>query len=334
MDILTRIGAMRAGKGVRRLCLCVVFALCLVPAFAQRKELAFHLAFEPYFACVFGQLDEYVFQKYNGEWERLSLLEWEEKPRWEYGMRVGSSYKKVHLDLHIASSFTAPSGEMRDSDWQNMSDWSMKTNYSVSDNKISSYLNFGGSVGFAFSPWEKMTLMPLFEVGYSNLLFKAYGGEAWYGTNTTPFCSWDSPNAVHSTFEGNIIDYDRWSIYTYLGMVCSFMPIDRLALDFFLGASPYTYAESMDIHHLRSLRFKDITNSVFKHFKGNATVRYSFNDVFTLGLSLDGYLVTQDRGDTWYSTKKSNSFKKIEDEQGGIAAREAAVSLFLRMYVF
>ena len=309
-------------------------AFCLFPCTAQRRELDFHLFFEPYFSCVYGQIDEYVYQKYNGSWEQLSRLEWEEKPRWEYGIRVGGAYKKLNVDLHLASSFAAKSGEMRDSDWQNTADWGMKTNYSVSDNKVSSYLDFGGGIGFTFTPMEKFSITPRLEAGYTNILFKAFDGEAWYGTSVTPYTSWDDPAAEHFTFDGNIIDYDRWSIYTYLGLAFSFTPIERLSFDLSLAASPYTYTESTDTHHLRSLKFKDVTSSVFKHFKGSAAVRYSFNDTFSLGLSADGFLGLENKGDSYYTSKKSDSYTKFADEQGGHATKEFAVSLFLTIYVF
>ena len=90
-----------------------------------------HVSVVPIFSYSVGQLGEEIYYSVNSS-KRISELEWE-RNIFLFGANADIKYRQFKWSIGAASSlFEQKSGDMRDSDWLNESDYSMKTTYSPS----------------------------------------------------------------------------------------------------------------------------------------------------------------------------------------------------------
>lgn len=316
-----------------------IFTVITIPLFALDSKKA-HLSFEPFFSWQYGKVGEYLHYRDtpSSDYKKISYLEWEEKPLWLYGSKINASYKHLYSSLSITSALSTACGKMYDSDWLNRSDNDLKTNYSISDNRIHSYIDLSGTFGYIFRPESNFRIIPTAEIGYYNLLFKGKGGEGWYGdvgsTKLGYDVSWNDPRAVHFTMSGDVIEYNQYSLYTFLGCQFVIVPSNRLEFDLAFAVSPYSYIVAVDTHLLRSLKFKDEADSYFKTFKAHVSAYYSINDIFTAGLSFGGLYNMLELGNTYTSSSKKVKYARLANEKGGSDVQNINITASLKINIF
>ncbi len=314
----------------------------MMPAFVSALDSSkAHLSFEPFFSYQYGKVGEYVYARESSDkdFEKLSYLEWEEKPLWLYGLKMNASYRHLYAGVSATSAIPAACGNMYDSDWMDRNNLGLKTNYSESDNCIHSYIDVAGTFGYIINPESKFRIMPLAEVGFYNIVFKAKGAEGWYGdkssTGLSYDISWNDSGAKYFTVSDSdtVIEYNQVSLYTYLGCHFMIVPTDKLEFDIALAVSPYTYVRSVDNHVLRSIKFKDESDSYFKSFKGRVSAYYTINDIITAGLSVGGVYTVMNLGYS-YISYSGDKYSKVENEKGGTDMQTFNVTASLKINVF
>ena len=302
-----------------------------------------HLSFEPFFSYQYGKLGEYLYcqESSNSDFEKLSYLEWEEKPLWLYGLKMNASYKHLYLGVSATSAIPASCGKMYDSDWMDRNNLGLKTNFSESNNFLHSYIDVSGTFGFIVFPESVFRIMPFGEVGFYNVVFKAKGAECWYGdadsTRLGYDVSWNSPYAEHFVISKSetVIEYNHSSFYTFLGCQFMLVPTERLEFDVALAVSPYSYIYSVDHHIMRSLKFRDESDSYFKTFKGRLSAYYTINDIITAGLSFGGIYTKMDLSHSYsYVSSNSGKYNWLSNEKGTSDTQSFNVTASLRINVF
>ncbi len=324
----------------KRIAFAVLLAAGLLAHCGALDSSKAHLSFEPYLSCVYGNLGEYVFIKENtsSDYEKLSYLEWEEKPLWLCGFTATGGYSRFYTTVNLGIGIPASCGKMYDSDWQNASDRSMKTNYSVSDNKLVSCVRLGATAGVLFRPDAVFRIMPTAEVSYYNIEFNGMGAELWYGdsssTGLVKNYAWDDSHAKHFTLSGKVISYNQYAVSTFLGCTFKVVPTDKLSFDLAVAVAPYVFTFSTDTHWQRSERFRDISDLWFKQFKGSLSAHYAFNKTFAAGLSVGGIYGMLEQCDTYTSPVNKDSFVKQANTHGGTDLKEFSATVSMQINLF
>ena len=227
----------------------------------------FQFSLAPKYAFQNGRLDELVLYK-NGK--KLSELNWDIKEQSLLGFNATIGWEMLLIETDCMWGFPKSSGMMLDSDWQNTSDYSMKTNYSESDNSIDSSYNLNVRLGVNIKTWDFLHIIPYAGVSYSRIKFSADGGTFWYGdadsqavyaygsdwqSHLSEFSnvSYNSPSAVTGSFDsyGEVITYERETYDYFLGAKANFTFLTRFTAFLDFGFSVFTQINSIDHHILR-----------------------------------------------------------------------------------
>ena len=277
---------------------------------------SFHLSIEPTFSYSSGVLNESLYHSQETS-KKISLLEWERKV-WMYGFRLDASFRKFHLKGGFESAIPSSSGEMRDSDWLNYSDYSMKTTYSVgtnySDRNFDSFL----SLSYDFEPAAGLSLSPEAQIQYSfDSFHREKGAEGWYGhsdyssdgknhwwyedeASHFPSTYWSDEKGRYVTRKLAGIDYYRHSLYFWTGLSLAFR-FHRFYAEFSFLLSPFTYLSAEDRHHTAGddKVFHEIQEDYFTSYKLDLNLSYTLSEYFDLTLSGSLLIVSDIRGELY-----------------------------------
>ena len=96
----------------------------------------------PFYTYEHGTLNEYVFDIDSSDNQyKLSELNWSVRNN-TLGFGADFGWKWISLEARCSFGLNGPSANMFDSDWQNQSDHSMKTEFSISDNTQNNFISF------------------------------------------------------------------------------------------------------------------------------------------------------------------------------------------------
>lgn len=293
-----------------------IFLCLLIFPFSLSAQLFhtqdFHLSLEPAFSYSVGVLNESIYHSQNTK-KKISLLEWERKV-WMYGFRLDASFRKFHLKGGFESAIPTSSGEMRDSDWLNYSDYSMKTTYSVgtnyADRNFDSFLSFS----YDFEPAAGLSLSPEAQIQYSfDSFHREKGAEGWYGHSDYSSDGknhwWYEDEAAHfpsvnpetgKTRKLAGIDYYRHSLYLWAGLSLAFS-FSRFHAGLSFLISPFTYLSAEDRHHTAGDDnvFHEIQEDYFTSYKLDLNLSYTLSECFDLTLSGSLLIVSDIRGELY-----------------------------------
>ena len=316
------------------------------------------LSVEPIFGMKYGEVDEYVFLKnciYSDD--KLSELNWDIKPELYAGLKTDFGYKKILGEMEVSFGFHMRIGNMVDSDWfnaqiKNASSYQYKTNFSESDNYLKRDFTFGASAGYLFDVYKgeklKFGVKPKVAFEFENLYFNGRNGLAWYGKKVDGvYQHYETATTPTYDFSGNsVIDYSREKYVVWLGFdVALELPIN-FSLDAGFLVSPYTYAESIDIHYLndkgKGTAYLDATSGYFKTFKWNVGASYKINSRNSIKLSSSWFYMPVLRGinysKSYESYLKSNKFDAVNEKSkfvdGGAAEHYWNLALSWNFRIF
>ena len=81
---------------------------------SQEESSGWTLYLQPAFSCTIGKMNESI---YSSKGYKCSLLEWEQKPLWNYGITVFTAFKNFGITAEFDSALPVSCGKMYDSDW-------------------------------------------------------------------------------------------------------------------------------------------------------------------------------------------------------------------------
>ena len=338
----------------------LIFAFFSLSAFAVNLE-DFSFSVEPLFGMKWGQIDEYVFLKEsNFSDDKLSELNWEIKPEWYCGLRIGGEWKKFFAETSVSFGIPKNTGLMMDSDWLNndpasvspkiaskASNW--KTNYSESDNYLNYDINFSLKGGYNFQVLDWLKILPALSFDYENIKFTAKNGTKWYGSSSANGYYLSSSSASAESFSiynkygynGTDIEYNRIIYNFWLGSDFSIKLPKNFEFKTGFFFSPYIYAVSYDSHVLKAKvnpnnpsDYADLTIGFFGAFKWNWGISYKITERHFVSLNASYFYMRVLRGDDYQKSSNENSYKKASDADGGAGAKYFDITLSYRFKIF
>ena len=343
-----------------------VFAAVLVTqaifSFAYSFSLRdFHFDAAPVYSVSSGLITELVLDTDdNGEAYTLSELLWHFDNVQCFGFDVSAGWK--FLNLRIKGNFPVYSvpNVMYDSDWQNPSDRSMKTNYSISENTLlfDDELSFTGEIqtfskttgnGFSFA------VTGLLGLDYDYCKFEARNGYGWYGDAATlaeclekqryriknpdevtpgDILSYDDKNAaVYEKGELLGIDYTREYYTVFLGVELKAAYKKNFFFKSSASFAPYTNIISLDLHYAPpgelDSYFYDVMQGYMSAIKLSAEAEYRFSFGLGLGMSYSYRNQTKIEGDS-YTAHSTDELFYQQSSNSGTADYKSRFSLFVR----
>lgn len=311
-----------------------IFFLSIFSSYSQFfKSRDLHFNLEPVISYSHGKLGEVFYYPSSADSsKKISFLEWD-RQLFLFGTNINLTYKKLHLDFGFLSSFfDQKSGEMRDSDYLNQNDYSMKTCYSFGENRGVKNYEFHISSSYDFNAGSCFIFSPTISFQYMYDSFERESGEGWYSSDNEH--SWDDESSIHyprTYWNGQRyvtqrlaeIDIYRHSFFTWLGFNTKIKVHRRLNFDVKFLLSPFTYFYAVDSHYAQDKNTKEIyqrhyrmiQESLFNLLKLSAGINFILNDNFEICLvnsyfftfeMLRGTLYSDfiggDRQDSYYNT--------------------------------
>ncbi len=325
-----------------------------------QKTQGWNFAIEPIFGMRFGKEGEIVWAKNsrNGKRYKLSELEWEYTPAWYLGGKVFANYKR--FEITSTSKFFMPThcGTIKDSDWLQdygyakmiqegfpyTADTSVKTNYSESENHITTAIDFELSFSYKFYPTYFLTLRPKISASYQRMKFKAIGGQYWYGkilvsekfgrpyNDSSYFPYNDIENSVSDKLpDETVLKYDTRSIYIWTGIQADFIPTKKIVLSLAIEFAPFVYMLSYDNHVMKGYDYKQYSTSAFFMtgfgkessispffaVRPSFTAIFNFTDFISIALNFNGVFTSATEGPN-YGKSQSTPYQTGCDNFGNI----------------
>lgn len=300
-----------------------------------------HFSAEPLFGVRYGTLGEYVYTPdTSGSYQKLSELDWDMKPVWYYGGKASFGWRGISLSGYAAGSIPGRTGSMYDSDWQNITingDADTKTNYSISENTLTSSYKLGADVSYTFYLDKYVSVQAIAAVDYMYTKMEARNGYGWYADastlGTSVGYSYDSDNAIYfSSGELRGVDYTREDMLTWIGVTNIITPFRQFTgtLSFFV--SPYAYIQSIDCHYGNGSNnyYIDIMSGFCSAYKFETAGAYNFTKNFSLRLTVSWIFSGIIKGEDYYSTSQSGPWTKVSDVRSGADFNYGEASISMR----
>ena len=272
----------------------IVFLILSNSLFGLNKDI-FNLNTSLHFGLLNGTINEYVFSDESKNTDNLmSRLDWDVYfvPFIQGDVNL-TFFKYIHLGLNGRIGIPTVSGYMQDYDWLNSTPpseiyehWKKEdptelTNYSIHNNEINLYFNWGIELGGNINTPIDLNIIPY--IGFQNdyIEMAAYGGYGLY----KPYQESKHP------FDGKVISYSQLLYAMSIGLklnydICNIVPV-RFNLKIVPLVGKMT---ALDMHYTRSdkspygLAFGDFyENPLIYEF--NLSVGYKVNKHLNFSLS-------------------------------------------------
>ena len=300
-----------------------VFWVFVLPCFANEFH-NFTISLEPLVGYQHGMLYEYVYVKTDdGGTRLLSELDWKNTLLYAGG-KLNIAYKIFTFFVGGGAYFPMRSGTMEDSDWLNENDYSMKTNFSISENSLKSGGFFSTGFYAAIPVARILNVCPRISADLQKKTFSAENGYGWYG-NKIP-CSWDDEKAIYyPTGELYGISYERLDFSILTGLSLGVKPVSFLQLAFAFDVSFFSLVDSLDTHFGSSSNayYYDKCYAFFSFGKATLDAAFSISKYIALKASAScTFPFSSDiRGTTYFSSNEVSGYSRSSESVSGASSR-------------
>lgn len=224
----------------------ILFFLTFAPIFSSD----FSLEIVPSIGISYGQFDERIYSSTNSSIKR-SLLEWEIKPIFSFGLSVKLGWKNLFLETQGDFSIPYTYGTLKDSDWNEKGD--VKCIYSLLDEKLENSFNVQSLLHYDFITSDDVLFSPTIIAEYSYLKIKGTNGEGWFAsapyTSTGKDEAWNSGYARYfSKGRLNGINYERYAVNFFSGFKIGAKFTKKIFIDIGIFISPFSSIQIYDTH--------------------------------------------------------------------------------------
>lgn len=227
-----------------------------------------------------GLIQEFVlYENSDDSLCTLSRLDWDVSKIKYFGNVFSYLYNdSIYLSIGYRAGTTQKSGLMQDSDWQDESCPTFRTNYSVHDNELSSYYKFSMNAGYKFSFPIHIALTPIISWDTENYCFLASDGYFDY-TN-------DIYDGRKGTFTGPCISYSQYYSCCRLGLILATDKLNHFEAGISAFFSPGFWMNGYDDHLVRKpvMHWLDAMEKGFM-LQGDSFMNFIFNEHYKLGIS-------------------------------------------------
>ena len=328
---------------------CILIAICFITLSISAStftDAGFHFTITPLYSYEFGTLNEFVFSYDDDQEYKLSELNWSVDNH-SLGLSANLGWKWISIDTAFSFSFPGKSDYMYDSDWQDPSDRSIKTNYSINENLLNKSCTFeiGLSGDIPFTPKK---ILPVFSASFVQSIKYAYkyyyfsgkNGRGWYGTKRDTGLSYvvpyDSDKAAYYK-PGQLfgIDYKREYNEVILGEGLKFHFINRFNVLLNCDFSLYSFIQSLDTHfgdkyNKTGTYFLDTMKDNLCSGKFYSEIDYRFWSNMHIGANYSYSWQDLIHGTTHIKESKNSSYYLSSDSTSGSSANLHKFGFFIR----
>jgi outer membrane protease len=240
----------------------VIIFFCAQPVQAQlNKDYSFSLC--PQFGFFYGHTEELVYPSSDMKADLLSLLLWDMKPVFYYGILMEFSPANpmerwgFFSGLSMKFGIPGPSGNMEDRDWLSKENAEL-TNFSSHDNITKEIFILDFSAGVSFPFFKFFFVKTFVNISYMNFRFDGENGYGIYARSLgegkyAPFD--DEP--IKMLFSGKVINYRQEWFYAAPGVSVGYGYKDFFLAEISFMISPLVLCADLDEHIGWNKQFKD-----------------------------------------------------------------------------
>jgi len=236
---------------VSLLTVLVIILFCAQPVQAQiNKDYAFSLC--PQFGFFYGHVEEMVYPPPENKADLLSLLLWDMKPVFYYGLLMDFSPVRpmerqgFFSGLSMKYGIPGPSGSMVDKDWL-LKEYAGITNYSIHDNITKEIFLLDFLTGFSFPVRNILLIKSFVNISYMLFRFSGENGFGLYALDTHPEYS----------FSGEVISYRQEWFYVAPGVSVGYGYNGNLSAEISFMITPLVLCADLDEHKGRNIQFRE-----------------------------------------------------------------------------
>ncbi len=266
----------------------------------------FSISILPNCGITHGVLEEKIYNSSKNH-EIISLLEWE-KNLFLLGADAEISFKSFFVTAGFEIALPAECGEMRDSDWLNQKDRTMKTRYSFGENIAQNNVGFSLSFGRHFDFDTIFSIIPIFQTKYTFDSFERKNAEGFYSDDTKwyfdetskhypseYYWSEEKQKYVRSVLAG--VGYERYSIVFWVGSKVQFSISKKCTISFGAFFSAYSYTDATDTHHGSETKYRQTQSAVFSKIKIPFEIEFDLSKRLSLNFNAHALFGKTEKGE-------------------------------------
>jgi outer membrane protease len=315
-----------------------VIIFCRAPVVQAQINKDYSFSLSPQFGFFYGHAEEIVYPSSDTKADLLSLLLWEMKPVFYYGLLMDFSPLRpmerwgLFSGLSVKFGIPGPSGSMEDRDWMSKENTEL-TNFSVHDNIAKEIFLLDFSAGFSF-PFSGFLFVKTF-VNISYMNFRFYG-ENGYATYARPLGSGkyapidDDP--IKHSFKGlgKVISYSQEWFYAASGISLGFGYKEYFLAEISFIISPLVFCSGLDEHKITKTQFRDKMTGGVMFEPG---FRFSFAATKWLGISCDisWRYISGTSGPSYYRPIGIGDYQREGEAGAGLSILNTALLLKVKL---
>lgn len=296
---------MKACNRVRRVFAALILLCAGTAGMVQAEIPRASLSVGPLFSYGYADIYEYVYSLRNGDWWKLSELDWDVHNTLSAGVTADFSFGRFYFNAGGSAAFPSETGLMQDYDWlylevaDNDHPFDTLTEFSEHEITLEKKDWFSLTAGYTFFRGKKWSLSPFGGFQHFNtemmghdgyLQHSSYGRwerEGYTNDNVHPY---DSSREKYLE-EGKVISYQLSFDSLWLGVKSDFKILPDLNLSCEVCCSPYQLTDCYDHHYSPGTDnfklFHDIPESVFLSRAGlSATFSFGRRSSLCAGASV------------------------------------------------
>jgi len=242
-----------------------VIIFCRAPAVHAQVNKDYAFSLSPQSGFLYGHVEEIVYPPPEMKADLLSLLLWDMKPVFYFGLLMDFSpvrpmeRKGFFSGLSIKSGIPGPSGRMEDRDWMSKKNAGL-THFSSHDNITKEVFLLDFSAGFSFPFFNFMLVKTFVNISYMNFRFYGENGYGIYARETPPYSGIyasidDEPKKT--SFNGKVISYSQEWFYAAPGVSLGFGYKEYFLAEISFIITPLVLCAGLDEHKGRNIQFRD-----------------------------------------------------------------------------
>jgi outer membrane protease len=315
-----------------------VIIFCRAPVVMAQENQAYSFSLCPQFGFFYGHVEELVYPSPDIKADLLSLLLWDMKPVFYYGLLMDFSpvrpmeRRGFFSGLSVKFGIPGPSGVMEDRDWMSKEN-SMLTNFSSHDNIAKEIFLLDFSAGFSFPFFNALLVKTFINISYMNFRFYGENGSATYARylGSGNYASIDD-DPIKYSFNGlgKVISYSQEWFYAASGISLGLGYKEYFLAEISFIISPLVFCSGLDEHKITKTQFRDkMTGGVMLE----PGFRFSFTGTKWLGISCDisWRYISGTRGLSYYRPIGIGNYQQEGESGAGLSILNTALLLKVKL---
>lgn len=240
----------KAGSCVRRAFVALILLCAGTAGMLQAETPRASLSVGPLFSYGYADIYEYVYYKRNGDWWKMSELDWDMRNTRSFGGTAQFKSDILHFDVRYEQLFFNTPGFMQDYDWLNDDDPEHLTNYSIHDNEIVKHHDFEIEIGIPIKVSKNKIVLT---IGLQRMLTMMDGVDGWK--------TYESENWEKKAFTGNVISYRQEMQVLWTGVTADILIKPGFDWTTSIAFNPFVFSECFDDHWAKSWFYYDTPDS-------------------------------------------------------------------------